>query len=50
VKRLGSRAALRLLADADHSFRVPSRSTLTSRQVNDEMLTALTTWAEAVTA
>jgi predicted alpha/beta-hydrolase family hydrolase len=50
VKRLGSRAALRLLADADHSFRVPSRSTLTNRQVNDEMLTALTTWVEAVAA
>jgi predicted alpha/beta-hydrolase family hydrolase len=50
VKRLGSRAALRLLADADHSFRVPSRSTLTNGQVNDEMLTALTTWVEAVAA
>jgi uncharacterized protein len=50
VKRLGSRAALRLLADADHSFRVPSRSTLTNSQVNDEMLTALTTWVEALAA
>jgi predicted alpha/beta-hydrolase family hydrolase len=50
VKRLGTRASLRLLTDADHSFRVPARSSLTSRQVNDEMLTALTTWAEAVIA
>jgi predicted alpha/beta-hydrolase family hydrolase len=50
VKRLGSRAALRLLADADHSFRVPSRSTLTNSQVNDEMLTALATWVEALAA
>jgi uncharacterized protein len=50
VKRLGSRAALHLLADADHSFRVPLRSTLTNRQINDEMLTALTTWAEALAA
>jgi len=50
VKRLGTRASLRLLPDADHSFRVPARSSLTSRQVNDEMLTALTTWAEAVIA
>jgi uncharacterized protein len=50
VKRLGSRAALKLLADADHSFRVPLRSTLTKHQVNDEMLTTLATWAETVTA
>jgi uncharacterized protein len=50
VKRLGSRAALHLLADADHSFRVPLRSSLTNRQINDEMLTALTTWAETLAA
>jgi predicted alpha/beta-hydrolase family hydrolase len=50
VRRLGSRASLRLLADADHSFRVPSRSTLTNSQINDEMLTVLAAWVEAVTA
>lgn len=48
VKQLGSRAALRLLRDADHSYRVPARSTLTNRQINDEMLTTLATWAAAV--
>jgi len=50
VKRLGNRAALCLLRDADHSFRVPARSTLNNSQINDEMLNALATWVEAVTA
>jgi predicted alpha/beta-hydrolase family hydrolase len=50
VKRLGNRATLCVLQDADHSFRVPARSTTTNSQINDEVLSALATWAEGTTA
>ena len=50
VKRLGSRATLCLLQDADHSFHVPARSAVTSSQINNDMLSALATWAEGATA
>jgi predicted alpha/beta-hydrolase family hydrolase len=50
VKRLGNRATLCLLQDADHSFRVPARSTTTNGQINDEVLSALATWVEGATA
>jgi len=50
VKRLGNRATLCLLQDADHSFRVPARSTATNSQINDEVLSALATWVEGATA
>jgi hypothetical protein len=50
VKRLGNRATLCLLQDADHSFRVPTRSTTTNSQINDEVLSALATWVEGATA
>jgi len=49
VKRLGSRATLCLLQDADHSFQVPARSAVTGSQINNEMLSALATWAEGAT-
>src|SRR5882757_1137566 len=50
MKRLGNRATLCLLQDADHSFRVPARSTATNSQINDEVLSALATWVEGATA
>jgi uncharacterized protein len=46
VKRLGERATLRLLPDADHSFHVPARGALSATQINDQMLDTLLTWAE----
>jgi len=48
VKRLGSRATLCLLRDADHSFHVPARSAVTDAEINAEMLAALAKWLEAV--
>jgi hypothetical protein len=50
VKRLGNRATLCVLQDADHSFRVPARSTTTNSQINDEVLSTLATWVEGATA
>jgi hypothetical protein len=49
VKRLGDRATLCLLQDADHSFHVAARSTVNAVQVNDAMINALATWAGAIT-
>jgi predicted alpha/beta-hydrolase family hydrolase len=48
VKRLGGRATLCLLKDADHSFHVPARSGVTDSQIKAEMLDALANWLEAV--
>jgi uncharacterized protein len=48
VKRLGGRATLCLLKDADHSFHVPARSGVNDAQINAEMLAALANWVEAV--
>jgi predicted alpha/beta-hydrolase family hydrolase len=47
VGRLGERATLRLLADADHSFHVPARSGRKDPEVLDELLAALAGWMEA---
>jgi uncharacterized protein len=46
AERLGARATLTLLQDADHSFHVPARAGHTDAQVRDEMLTALAAWAD----
>ncbi len=46
--QLGSRATLKLLADADHSFHVPARSGRKDLQVMAEMLDAFAEWAEKV--
>jgi predicted alpha/beta-hydrolase family hydrolase len=46
IERLGERATLQKLADADHSFHVPARSGKTDRQVTDEALDALVEWCE----
>jgi predicted alpha/beta-hydrolase family hydrolase len=46
--RLGSRATLTLLKDADHSFHVPVRSGRTDEQVRKDMIAAFATWAGSV--
>ncbi len=46
--RLGPRATLTLLQDADHSFRPPARSGRTAAQVEGELLDALTAWLELI--
>jgi uncharacterized protein len=45
---LGSRATLRLFADADHSFHVPAKSGRTDAEVRSEMLDALAAWTDGV--
>jgi predicted alpha/beta-hydrolase family hydrolase len=44
VKRLGKRASLHLLDDADHSFHVPARSGRKDPDVRREMLDAFAAW------
>lgn len=46
IDRLGARATLKLLQDADHSFHVPARTGRNDAQVRAEMLDALATWIE----
>jgi hypothetical protein len=48
ITRLGNLATLRVLPDADHSFHVPARSTVTDAQINVDMLNAMTGWLRAV--
>ncbi len=48
VDRLGSRATLKLLDDADHSFHVPARSGRKDADVRAGMLDALADWIESV--
>jgi predicted alpha/beta-hydrolase family hydrolase len=47
---LGSRAALRLSQDADHSFHVPARTGRTDAQVRSELLDAAAGWISEVMA
>ncbi len=44
VKRLGKRATLKLLQDADHSFHVPARTGRKDPEVRSELLQALADW------
>jgi predicted alpha/beta-hydrolase family hydrolase len=46
VERLGTRATLKLFADADHSFHVPKRSGRTDSQVIGQVSDALVEWLE----
>lgn len=46
VERLGSRATLHMLEDADHSFHVPARSGRKDAQVRDDALDALCKWLD----
>jgi predicted alpha/beta-hydrolase family hydrolase len=48
AQRLGGRASLRLLEDADHSFHVPARSGRKDADVLGAMLDALAEWSERV--
>ena len=46
IDRLGARATLKLLQDADHSFHVLARTGRKDAEVRAEMLDALATWIE----
>jgi len=48
VRRLGSRAVLRTIKGADHSFHVLARSGRTDRQALDEVLDELALWTAEV--
>ena len=48
MARLGKRASLRLVPDADHSFRVPARAGRTDADVQREMLDTLAAWILSV--
>jgi predicted alpha/beta-hydrolase family hydrolase len=48
VERLGSRAVLRVIEDADHMFHVLKRSGRTDEQVLDELATAVSEWREGL--
>jgi hypothetical protein len=49
-KRLGTRATLKLFADADHSFHVPARSGRKDPEVLADVLDALRAWLDHVIA
>ena len=46
IDRLGARATLKLLQDADHSFHVPARTGRKDAEVRAEMLDALAAWID----
>ena len=48
IDRLGARATLKLLQEADHSFHVPARTGRKDAEVRAEMLDALAAWIEQV--
>jgi predicted alpha/beta-hydrolase family hydrolase len=48
IARLGERASLRLMQDADHSFRVPARAGRRDADVQREMLDMLAAWILSV--
>lgn len=48
VERLGPRATLHVLEDADHSFHVPARSGRKDSEVRNEALDAVRTWLNGV--
>jgi hypothetical protein len=48
VSRLGGRAALKLVQDADHSFHVPARAGRTDAAVRGELASALAMWMKSV--
>ena len=48
VKRLGSRATLKLFRDADHSFHVPARTGRKNAEVISEMLDVLAAWIQSL--
>ena len=48
-RKLGDRASLELLPDADHSFHVPARSGRTDRDIMSFALDSFVSWCAAVT-
>ncbi len=48
TERLGARATLKVIADADHSFHVPVRSGGKNRRVVAELIDALDSWIGSV--
>jgi predicted alpha/beta-hydrolase family hydrolase len=48
TKRLGERASLHLIGDADHSFHVPARTGRTDREVLDDLLEVAAQWMLAL--
>ncbi|MBX9843940.1 MAG: dienelactone hydrolase family protein [Xanthobacteraceae bacterium] len=48
VRKLGDRATLELLPDADHSFHVPARSGRTDKETLSVALDAFATWNRAI--
>jgi hypothetical protein len=48
VERLGSRASLHLLEEADHSFHVPARSGRKDSDVQEAALDALCKWLDGL--
>ena len=48
IERLGKRAALKLFADADHSFHVPARSGRNDAQVRSDLLREASAWIQSV--
>jgi uncharacterized protein len=48
TERLGARATLKIIADADHSLHVPVRSGGKNRQVMTELIAALDEWIGSV--
>src|SRR5262249_1596789 len=47
-KKLGSRATLKMFADADHSFHVPARTGRKDAQVLEDVLDTLVAWLDGV--
>ncbi len=48
IEKLGARATLKLIRDADHSFHVPARTGRKDPEVRAEMMDALADWIEQV--
>ncbi len=48
IDRLGTRATLKLFADADHSFHVSTRSGRNDAQVRSELLREASAWIQSV--
>lgn len=48
VERLGARATLHVLPDADHAFHVPARSARSDAQTQAEALDAVCAWLDAL--
>ncbi len=48
IKKLGARATLHAVDEADHSFHVPAKSGRKDAEVRDEFLDAFAAWASKV--